>query len=207
MSRNNHMVYLDCDGVLADFITGILKAMDIPFPGYSKWPWGRVFDIFPLVGTDWAEASKFCDGTFWAGLPWMLDGMAIYKEVFERFRVAETMLLTKPMDHDGSYTGKAEWVTKHMPELRRRLVPTHIDKAEFAFDFNHLLIDDNQENVENFIRAGGAAIQVPRPYNVNDQIFYDGNAVLYIADKLDQWMKLVNHPARKRYLFNKANSQ
>ncbi len=200
--RRKHIVNLDCDGVYADFVTGILKAMGIPFPGYDAWPWGKVFDIFPLIGTNWAEASKYCDADFWANLSWMPDGMAIYKEVFNRFRVAETMLLTKPMDHDDSYTGKAQWVTEHMPALRRRLVPTHIVKAEFAYDLNCLLIDDSQENCDAFAAAGGSVILVPRPYNENDGIFFDGNAVLYVADRMNAWINYVNHPAKERNLKN-----
>lgn len=193
-----HNVYLDCDGVFADFVTGILKAMDYPWPGYMKWPWGHVFDIFPLIGTDWQEASTYCDSDFWANLTWMEDGRDILAEVWKRFRPSECMMLTNPMNHDDSYTGKARWVTYNIPELRRRLVPTHISKAEFAFDFNCLLIDDSQENVEAFIKAGGAAILVPRPYNDLDKIFFDGDTVSYVAEKMDKWIDIVKHPAKNR---------
>lgn len=195
---NQHMVYLDCDGVFADFVTGILAAMDYPYEGIDKWPWGRVFDIFPLIGTNWTEASKLCTADFWANLPWMPDGMAIYKEVFERFHVKETMLLTKPMDNDESYTGKPQWVSEHMSLLRRRIVPTHVAKSEFAYDFNCLLIDDSQDNVEAFGMAGGAAILVPRPWNQNDTVFFDGDTVQYVASRMDRWIELVQHPARNR---------
>lgn len=200
--RNDHIVYLDCDGVFADFVTGILAALDYPFDGHDSWPWGRVFDIFPLIGTNWAEASKLCTADFWAGLPWMSDGQRIRDEVWKRFRPDETMLLTKPMDHDDSYTGKAQWVTREMPELRHRLVPTHIAKSEFAFDWNCLLIDDSQENVDAFNNAGGAAILVPRPWNQNDGVFYDGDAVSYVAERMDKWIELVNHPAKNRKEIN-----
>lgn len=196
--RNEHIVYLDCDGVFADFVTGILAKMNIPYEGYDKWPYGRVFDIFPLIGSNWTEASKLCDATFWANLSWMPDGKVIRDEIWKRFRPAETMLLTKPMDHDDSYTGKAQWVTREMPELRRRLVPTHISKSEFAIDFNTLLIDDSEENYDAFVRAGGAAILVPRPYNANDKIFSAGEAVSYVAERMDKWIELVKHPARNR---------
>lgn len=196
--RYTHNVYLDCDGVFADFVTGILAAMGYEFPGYDKWPFGHVFDIFPLIGSNWAEASKYCDADLWANLPWMTDGAKILHEVLARFHPDETMVLTKPMDHDGSYTGKARWVTEHMPVLRRRLVPTHIPKAEFAFDFNCLLIDDSEENCGAFGAAGGAAIMVPRPYNANDEIFYAGDTVKYVAEQMDKWIDIVNHPAKNR---------
>ena len=195
---NGHKIYLDCDGVFADFVTGILAALDYPYEGIDKWKWGRVFDIFPLVGTNWAEASKLCTQDFWANLPWMPDGRDIREEVFNRFMPTETMLLTKPMDNDDSYTGKAQWVTEHMPELRRRVVPTHVMKSEFAYDFNCLLIDDSQDNIDCFVAAGGAGIVVPRPWNRNDGIFFDGDAVKYVAERMDKWMEIVEHPARNR---------
>lgn len=193
-----HKVYLDCDGVYADFLTGILAALDYPYEGIDKWPWGRIFDIFPLIDTDWAKASKLCDAAFWENLPWTTDGRDIREEVFNRFMPTETMLLTKPMDNDESYTGKAHWVSEHMPELRRRLVTTHIPKSEFAHDRNCLLIDDNQNNIDCFVAAGGAGILVPRPWNQNDGIFFDGGAVSYVAEQMDKWIDLVNHPAKYR---------
>ncbi len=195
---NSHNVYLDCDGVFADFVTGILAKLDYPYAGIDSWPWGRVFDIFPLIGTDWAEASKLCDAAFWANLPWMADGRDIREEVFNRFLPTETMLMTKPMDHDESYTGKAQWVTQEMPELRRRLIPTHISKSEFAYDYNCLLIDDSQDNIDAFTVAGGAGILVPRPWNKNDYIHTKGEAVSYVAECMDEWIEFVNHPAKNR---------
>jgi 5'(3')-deoxyribonucleotidase len=130
----------------------------------------------------------------------MPDGEDILAEVEKRFRPNETMILTKPMDHDGSYSGKAEWVTKNMPDFRRRLVPTHITKSEFVKDFNSLLIDDSQENVENYIKAGGAAILVPRPYNQNEAVFNKGpeEVVAYVASRMDKWIDIVDHPAKNR---------
>lgn len=193
--RSPHIVYLDCDGVYADFVTNILDAMGYSWPGYHGWPWGQTFDIFPDIGTTWIEASKYCDANFWANLSWMEDGRAILAEVFARFRPNETMLLTKPMEHDGSYTGKAQWVLSHIPDLARRIVPTHVPKYEFAYDFNCLLIDDSQTNYDQFVRAGGAGILVPRPYNANEEIFYAGDTVKYVAERMDKWIELVKHPA------------
>ena len=189
---------LDCDGVFADFITGILDVLEYPDYHIDRWPWGRVFDIFPLIGTNWNEASQHCTSEFWAGLPWMQDGRSILQQIFQRFRPSDVMLLTKPMDHDGSYTGKAQWVTEHIPELRRRLVPTHIGKEEFCHDFNDLLIDDSQENIDAWIKAGGFGLLVPRPWNSLDKTFFAGEAVSYVAEKMDKWIELTDFPTLER---------
>jgi len=188
-------INLDCDGVLADFVTGICKAMDIPYGGLKQWPWGRCFDFFPLANTSYKEASEHCDAAFWANLPWMVDGKEILQVMWDRFRPEDVRLLTKPMDNDGSYTGKAKWVTDNVPELRHRIVPTHIPKEEFAHGFHDLLIDDNSDNVYRWSKAGGAAILVPRPWNHLDYVFFEGGAVNWIASALDKWIGIVDYPA------------
>jgi hypothetical protein len=90
------------------------------------------------------------------------------------------------------------WFEKNIPELYERVIPTLVPKEEFAFDFNRLLIDDCQENVERFCEAGGAAILVPRPWNRNNQVFFEGKAVEYVAKMLAQWINLAEHPTKSR---------
>jgi len=68
------------------------------------------------------------------------------------------------MPNPESYTGKALWVQKHLPEYSKRLIVTPVPKSEFAHR-DILLIDDKDENVEGFVKAGGNAILVPRPWN------------------------------------------
>jgi len=189
------MVYLDCDGVFADFVTGILNALEYPDYDIHRWRWGRVFDIFPLIGTNWKEASAHCTSDFWANLPWMEDGADILDVVRLRFRIDECVVLTKPMDNDESYTGKARWISRHIPELRRRVIPTHVPKQEFCHSFEDLLIDDSQENIAAWIDAGGAGLLVPRPWNNLDQTFYDGDAVKYVAEQIDKWTDITKGSA------------
>ncbi|MCK5604169.1 hypothetical protein KAR91_19940 [Candidatus Pacearchaeota archaeon] len=197
--RNKHIVYLDCDGVYSDFMAGTMRALGKSYGGTMKWPYGRDgYNFFRLAGSSREEVNELCTIDFFANLPWMEDGRELLAEAMSRFRPDEVMLLTKPMPNSASYTGKAQWVVREIPELVKRLVPTPVSKHEFAFDFNCLLIDDCQDNIEEFTRAGGAGILVPRPWNENDGIFYNGGAVLYVADCMDKWIELVNHPAKNR---------
>ena len=194
-----HMVYLDCDGVFTDFTTGICATLGIEFPGFDKWPWSQDWNWFQEAGFTWEQAHAVCDTPFWANLQWMPDGKDILREVWARFLPIEITMLTTPMDHNGSFTGKAQWIAENIPELWRRFIPTYLPKEEFtSCGFNSLLVDDADSNIEKFIQAGGAGILVPRPYNKNSEIFYAGEAVNYIADRLDKWIELAKHPAKNR---------
>lgn len=194
----DHMVYLDCDQVLTDFIAGICAAIGYDYPGTPNWPEEWTYDMFESAGSSREDANKHCNIDFWANLNWMEDGKRILCQVFKRFRPNEITVLTTPMRNNGSYTGKMIWFENNVPELYDRVIPSLVPKEEFAFDFNRLLIDDCQRNVERFIKAGGAAIMVPRPWNQNSKIFFDDKAVEYVTAMMDQWMKIVDHPARNR---------
>lgn len=194
----DHMVYLDCDQVLADFVAGACATIGYDYPGTRNWPDGWTYNFFSYAGSSAKEVNTHCDIDFWANLPWMEDGREILEVVMSQFRPNEITVLTKPMRNNGSYTGKMIWFEKNIPQLYDRVIPTLVPKEEFAFDFNHLLIDDCQENVESFCRAGGAAILVPRPWNQNKRLFFNGKAVEYIAKMLAQWISLAKHPARNR---------
>jgi len=194
-----HRVYLDCDGVFADFISGSFRAFGIPYCGNRAW--GEEINNYYFwrkYGFSDEYMNSLCTTDFWANLPWMEDGQDILNEIWKRFKPTETTILTGPMKHNDSYTGKAQWVEKHIPELHRRLVPTHVPKEEFAFDWNCLLIDDNQENHDRFVLAGGACILVPRPWNKNGDIYMSGDTVKYIAERLDKWITITKHPAKNR---------
>ena len=197
--KADHIIYLDCDGVYSDFMAGTMRALGKPYGGTMKWEHGRDgYNFFKLAGSSREAVNELCTTGFWANLPWMEDGKEILAKVLSRFRPNEVMLLTKPMPNNESYTGKAQWVAREMPELVARFVPTPVPKHEFAFGFNSLLIDDCQENVEEFVKAGGAAILVPRPWNRSDTIFFDNGAVQYVAERMDAWIELVKHPAGTR---------
>lgn len=196
--KANHIVYLDCDQVLTDFIAGSLAAVGIHYPGTRNWPKGWTYNYFRQAGTTREEVNQHCGPNFWANLPWMADGREILAEVLARFYPQELMVLTTPMPNNGSYSGKMIWFEKNCPELYERVVPTLVPKEEFAYDFNTILIDDCQDNVEAFINAGGAAILVPRPWNPHDGIYARGEAVSYVAERMDAWIDLVNHPAKNR---------
>lgn len=189
------IVFIDLDGVLSDFTAGIHTAMGVEYDE-AKWPYSRVWDWFGECPFTSAQANRKCTARFWANLPWTKDGPDILGMIQKYLLPTDCAILTRPMENLGSYTGKAQWVNKHIPELKHRLIPTWVGKEDLAHSLA-LLIDDRPESVEAFREAGGSAILVPRPWNSLSSVFEAGNAVDHIEYHLQQWMVTIDHPRPK----------
>lgn len=185
------IVFLDLDGVFSDFVTGIHAAMGLEYD-INQWPYPRDWNFFEHSPFTFAQVNRKCTARFWADLPWMEDGPDILGMIQKYLLPTDCAILTRPMEHLGSYTGKAQWVNQHIPDMRHRLIPTWIDKDELAHP-KAVLIDDRQESIEAFERAGGTGILVPRPWNYRYEVFERGEAVDLIEKELREWMFMVQH--------------
>jgi len=156
-------VFLDMDGVLTNFHKGVCKTFDYPYIldemiRYDFWE-------------DWKEkkvtrrdVNDICNQLFWEDLEWMHDGKEILKIVEEAYGKENIFIFTQPMPNVGSWTGKRIWIEHMAPDYKKQLIVTQASRAFFASP-DTLLIDDKQENVDEFIKAGGNAILIPRPWN------------------------------------------
>ena len=155
-------VFLDMDGVITDFVKGVCRAFNKsnPYPtltrDYTFW------NAWPELSIK--KVNIKCTTGFWANLDWTPNGHDILRLVTDTFKPEQIYLLTTPMPNPESYTGKALWVQKHLPEFSKQLIVTSAPKSLFAQP-DTLLVDDKDENVEGFVKAGGDAILVPRPWN------------------------------------------
>lgn len=156
-------VFLDMDEVLTNFFKGVCIAFGREYileeiTRYDPWedwegPRVRISDI-----------NEICNQEFWEDLEWMPNGKEILRIVEEAYGKENIFIITQPMPHKGSWTGKKTWINRMAPEYRKRLMITEIPKAVFASS-DILLIDDKNENVDEFIKAGGNAILIPHPWN------------------------------------------
>uniref|UniRef100_A0A6M3J5L4 5' nucleotidase n=1 Tax=viral metagenome TaxID=1070528 RepID=A0A6M3J5L4_9ZZZZ len=166
-------VFLDMDGVLVDFQEGIHRALDAEY-SYEKYPhekgkWDMTKEIIPRHScqpASFKRVNSCCTEEFWQGLNWMHDGKDILASILGIFEQRQVYLLTTPMPHIGSWSGKRLWVEKYLPEFAKRLIITQAPKTLMARP-NALLIDDKDQNVDEFIKAEGHAILIPRPWNRN----------------------------------------
>ena len=99
------------------------------------------------------------DEAFWAELPWMPEGKAIWNAVKDY----NPIILTSPMDQNGykgSIKGKEKWIKRHLElDTSKRVIYSH-DKYKYATKggIPTVLIDDYDKNVQLFKEHGGIVI-------------------------------------------------
>jgi len=160
-------VFLDLDGVIADFPGGVAKIFGRD-PSEIKWPkrepWEWVDDDLPdALGitpyTMWQEIKK-AGAAFWADLdpyPWA-------KEVVEYLHAEYRLyFLTTPHGALDSAKGKMVWVEIFSYGMSDRIILT--SQKHLLAGWGRLLIDDKPEMVKRFADCGGVGILWPQPWN------------------------------------------
>ncbi len=185
-------ILLDMDEVLCDFVGGVctkwgdgvdkdelLKywepgVWDIA-PPLTKYL-GRCPTTNPITETEfWNKING--DTHFWAKLkplPWLQDLLITIQLV-----TGDWYVVTSPSRCLTSHVGKHLWITEHLPTVfsdQRLIITKH--KHLFA-NYNTMLIDDRDSNVEEFRLAGGMGLVFPRHHNSNHA--YKDDPVSYIS--------------------------
>lgn len=155
-------VFLDLDGVLVNFRKGIHDAFNVPYDYSTLSPKWYFWEDWP--GIAFNDVNRTCTEAFWQNLEWTHDGERIFKYLEERIDPKNIFLLTTPMPNVGSWTGKMLWIRKHLPAYEKRLIITTAPKHILARP-NRLLIDDKDENINEFRQAGGRTIIIARSWN------------------------------------------
>lgn len=159
-------VFIDMDGVLADFNTGAYRAHGRPDPyqdlsNLGVWSLEKIWGISPREFWDpinaWGE-------DFWTGLDVLPGAQELVGMLSTQLYSTGTIaVLTSPSMHPGCVTGKRKWLTERFPKIGKNVVYT--GAKHLLAGPNCLLIDDNESNVNEFRYAGGEAILYPGPQN------------------------------------------
>jgi 5'(3')-deoxyribonucleotidase len=157
------MIFLDMDGVLADFIGSALRVHgreDLlrsgdPIP-YETWN-----SIGITEAEFWGRIDE-CGISFWADLepyPWAakLVEMAIAAD--------EVIVATSPSESHYSDAGKKLWLQRNFRGVLRRKYMMGEHKHLFGHCPGAVLIDDNDHNIDRFSNCGGYGLIVPQPWN------------------------------------------
>jgi 5'-nucleotidase len=156
----NHQptLYLDMDGVLADFDSAAAQFLkDYPRdPSNDQWPLGV-----------WRQLVKVPH--LYRNLPLMPQAKELY-DLAQQFatelnwRVAILTAIPKGNDVPDAFQDKVEWAKEHFPTLRVYFGPYSADKQHHART-GDILVDDRRSNCEEWTRAGGIAVRVlPNAY-------------------------------------------
>lgn len=165
-----YKVYLDCDGVLSDFVGKVAELKGLPHD-LERWPYTPGIDAFEVMGIDRAEVMDLMGAQQVRSMSEMPDARLIYLAVLvfcKRHCGGELpTLVTKCFPTPGSYSGKFRWIEEHFPELayKPKLIGWHGCKSDLAAP-GRILIDDEFGNVVAWKAGGGEAILVPRPWGV-----------------------------------------
>lgn len=159
-NKKTYKVYLDLDGVLADFVKGVKKLIpdydDTEYqkdPQYRKKMWDAIGDYTKSGGKHWTE------------LDLMPDAMVLWDYVsrHDDIEILSATGDTKTNEYEYSkakYAAedqKREWVKKHLGDIKTNIVHRSPDKAKFAAP-THILIDDMQKSIGPWEEAGGIGI-------------------------------------------------
>lgn len=162
-------VFLDMDGVLANFIKGACEVHGqsygrtlaayyrrLEVTGRPMWAieeaWGMPdLDPWPAIRERprfWAELEPY---------PWLEELLSLVRLLSDRVTV-----LTSPIACPHCYGGKFEWHARYIGD-RAGFIPYSL-KHEFAAK-DCLLIDDSDDNLDKFRDAGGCVLRFPQPWN------------------------------------------
>ena len=131
-------LYLDCDGVLADFDKGATALLSLPPHAFQK-RYG--------VGRFWARLAKAPD--FYFGLPLLPEAMRL----FEAVKHLDPIILTGLPSGNWAADQKVRWAARYFPGTR--IITTMVrDKRDHARP-GDVLVDDQLRHAHLWEEAGG----------------------------------------------------
>lgn len=137
----DRQLYLDCDGVLADFDAGVRKIVGMA---------PQEFIDKRGMGTFWKKLATHPD--FYATLPLMPDAM----ELFDAVKRLHPTILTGLPRGNWAAPQKVQWAAQHFPGTKILTVMA-VDKRNHCTE-GDVLVDDTLKHRNLWEEAGGVFI-------------------------------------------------
>ena len=182
-------LFLDMDGVLADFVTGACLAHNRPSPYLDPEALG-IFDMEKLWGISVNEFWRTIDAKvdFWDTLQKTPEADALVAAALSMFSIDNIAVLTAPSMDPTCVPGKRRWMQKHYPQLAKRMIFASAGAKQFLAGPSYILSDDRDKNISQFKLAGGVGILMPRLWNAGY-----GRAHHSLDDTLDILLEVTNN--------------
>jgi len=142
-------IYIDMDGVVADFDTFAEKVLE------RKIGWGTTQD---LTDEEWVKLASV-DRLYYQ-LPMMPDAtklIAYAKSLSTRFHIGFLTAIPRRTTIPSAHADKQAWVDKYFPGMKMDIGPYSHDKQKWCAP-GDILIDDRPSNIKEWAAAGGIAI-------------------------------------------------
>jgi hypothetical protein len=139
VENSKYTIYCDLDGVLVDFDKGY-KELTGKLPKEAG------------DGPEFWEPIHKAGAAFWIRLKWMSDG----KELWNYIEQYKPTLLSAPSQEESSKIGKRVWRKNTLPDTKMILTPARF-KQKYSGE-NNILIDDREDNIQQWKDKGGIGI-------------------------------------------------
>ena len=185
MSRIEPVIYLDLDGVCADYVSAAIRAFGRdPAEVLEYWRHKlpgeyRMYNVLDVDRETYWKTISAQGEAFWSGLdayPWF---EALYRSLSE---AAPVIFLTSASRAPECLSGKLKWLQARFGESFREYIITG-HKQQLAGP-GTILVDDFDRNIDRFCRAGGSGVLFPQIWNTNHAL---ENRLEYVAGAIKDW--------------------
>lgn len=150
-------IFLDMDGVIVDFMEAVYKLHKL-----------KDFREWEKLGPEKYEKINQTGEKWWSQMKWTSDGKKLWNHIKDG---DVTILSATPRDAESrkiSLEGKKNWLSKNLGSSYKSnaILTTAVEKQNYAAG-NHILIDDSDRNIRQWISKGGIGILHK---NTNDTI-------------------------------------
>lgn len=149
-TQQNFIIFVDMDGVVANFKAGITKVLGKP---YSE---ERYRSDSKYRSAMWKAVKEYSKkgGKLWYELPEMDDARHLWHFVEQYNHEILSATGNPPF---GAADQKRQWIKEKFGSVKVNLVRMSKEKAQYAKP-NHILIDDQPKSINPWKEAGGIGI-------------------------------------------------
>lgn len=157
-TTNTYEIFVDLDGVLADFVVGVNRALEVVHNGSVVHVEGA-YDTNPKYRSlMWSTVARYQNdhgGELWYELPMMEDARELWTYVEPH---NPQILSATGNPQYGADDQKIRWVSEQLGDhVVVNLTRKSHEKAEYAAP-HRILIDDRKKSIGPWIEAGGIGI-------------------------------------------------
>jgi len=190
------IVFIDLDGVLADFFQGVCKLHDKSPEDVARilTRMKGTYNIPTALGMSstafWGAIDS--DPHFWEHLHKTPEADEIMETVLMLVDPARIYFLSAPSLDPKSHYGKAKWINQHYPKFRSRLILSN--NKHLLAGKGRVLIDDSEKHCKGFTRS----VLFPRPWN--SKYAESGRALEYFKKEFRRSLKPLSMPIKHIHL-------